>query len=176
MYSPFESYILVCPRAHDPALSTSLSGSTSNLLQLKATAFLPTEEKVENLKMNLTVLVGRIICTYIECLRHLAHLIPQHIPHKFSDAMSEKSETFFLDVLLKNEAKSADMLDIMKTMHHYLGEDFPADKKVLSGGDQLTCERHCCAQRHLIDGDTARDRLELTEAVCEDWHTLMCFR
>ena len=46
---------------------------------------------------------------------------------------------------------------------------------MLSGGDQLTCERHYCAQRHLMVGDTPRDCLRLFEPVCEDWHALMCF-
>ena len=44
---------------------------------------------------------------------------------------------------------------------------------MLSGGDQLTCERQYCAQRHLMDSDTPRERLQNLEPVCEDWHTLM---
>ena len=60
-------------------------------------------------------------------------------------------------------------------MQGYLGEDFPVEKRVLSGGDQLTCERQACAQRHLMDGDTPVDRLQLVEPVSEDWHALMCF-
>ena len=70
--------------------------------------------------------------------------------------MSQKSETYFLDVLMKNEAKHSDMVDIMVTAHNYLG-DFSPDSKVLSGGDQLTCERQFCAQCHLMDGDTHRE-------------------
>ena len=46
-----------------------------------------------------------------------------------------------LDILMKNEAKHKDMLDIMKTLQGYLGEDYADDQPVLSGGDQLTCER-----------------------------------
>ena len=52
------------------------------------------------------------------------------------------------------------MIDIMKTMQSYLGEHFPSDKKVISGGDKLTNERQCCAQRHLMDGDTPEERLQ----------------
>ena len=89
--------------------------------------------------------------------------------------MTEVSQTHFLDVLLKNEARASDMIDIMETMQSYLGEHFPSDKKVLSGGDQLTNERQCCAQRHLMDSDSPEERLQLLEPVCEDWHTLMCF-
>ena len=122
--------------------------------------------------MNLTVLAGRIICENTQCLKHLAHVMPSHIPHEYSNIMSTKSETFFLDVLQKNETISADMLD---KMNDYLGEDFPCDMKVLSGGDQLTCERQCCSQKHVMHGDTPKERLELVEPVIEGWHTLMCF-
>ena len=133
------SFLVVRPRASDSSLSTS--GSTSNLLKLEASVFLPTAEEVDAIKMNLTVLAGRIICAYIKCLNHCAEVIPLHIPHKYSDSMAEKSDTYFLDVLTKNEAKHADMVEIMQTMQGYLGEEFPYDKRVPSGGDQLTCER-----------------------------------
>lgn len=86
--------------------------------------------------------------------------------------MSEASDTWFLDVLLKNEAKHSDMVDIMTTMQKYLGD---STTRVLSGGDQLTCERQSCAQRHLMDGDSVEERLQLLEPVCEDWHAMMCF-
>lgn len=130
---------------------------------------------VDDITMNLMMLARRIICENMQCLKHLAHVMPNHIPHQYSETMSKKSETFFLDVLQKNEAKSADMLDIMKAMHDYLGEEFPCDRKVLSGGDQLIFERQSCAQKHVMDGDTPKDRIELVEPVIEDWHTLMCF-
>ena len=90
-------------------------------------------------------------------LQPLAKITPQSIPHKYDTVMSKKSETYFLDVLLKNEAKHADMIDIMLELHDYIGE------------------RQCCAQRHLMDSDTEKDRLQLLEPVCEDWHVLMSF-
>ena len=43
------------------------------------------------------------------------------------------SDVFVLEVLIKNE-------DTMKTLENYLGENYPDDRPVLSGGDQLTCE------------------------------------
>ena len=167
------SLLVVHPRACGPDLSTT--GSTSKLIHLQASAFLPTEVDIQEIKMNLTFLAGRIICTYIKCLKHLSGVVPNHILHDYSNAMAEKSDTYFLDVLTKNEAKHADMVEIMQSMQGSLGEDFPSDKRVLSGGDQLTCERQSCAQRHLMDGDTPRDRLQLVEPVNEDWHALMCF-
>jgi len=53
--------------------------------------------------------------------------------------MAQKSEVFFLDVLMKNEANHSDMLDIMKVEQGYLGEN-----STIGGflrADQLTCER-----------------------------------
>ena len=47
---------------------------------------------------------------------------------------------------MKNEAQHGDMLDIMKTLQGYLGEDYPDQHPVLPGGDQMTCERQAGAQ------------------------------
>ena len=89
--------------------------------------------------------------------------------------MAKKSDVIVLDVLMKNEAKNADMLDIMQAVQEYLGEDFPPDQRVLSGGDQLTCERQVGSKRNMMDGDTSRDRLDGFEIQTEDWHALMSF-
>jgi len=129
----------------------------------------------KKIKLNLTVLISRILCGYIKCLQPFSEVLPQHIPHDYYAEMTEVSETHFLDVLLKNEARASDMIDIMVTMQDYLGENFSPNQKIISGGDQLTSERQCCAQRHLMDCDVPKDRLQLLEPVCEDWHTLMCF-
>ena len=76
---------------------------------------------------------------------------------------------------MKNEASRSDMIDIMKCMQDYLGKEYPSERRVPSGGDQLTCERQVGAQRHTMDGDTIQDRLGLLEPVTEDWHCLVCF-
>ena len=94
-----------------------------------------------------------------------------HIPHQYYEEMCEKSETLFLDVLLKQETKHEDMIYIMKEQQKYLGEKFCG--KVLSGGDQLTCERQCSSQRQVICGNTTAEGLRLLEPKSEDWHALM---
>ena len=101
----------------------------------------------------------------------------QSCPSQFLNtfSLSERSEVIVLDVLIKNEASRSDMIDIMKCMHDYLGKEYPTERRVPSGGDQLTCERQVGAQRHTMDGDTIEDRLGLLEPVTEDWHCLVCF-
>ena len=86
--------------------------------------------------------------------------------------MSKMAEVVVLDVLMKNEAMSSDMIDIMKKMQEYLGEGYPKDRRVASGGNQLTCEHQAGAQCHMMCGNT-QERLELLEPQCEDWHCMV---
>lgn len=144
------------------------------LKSIPPATFLPSKEDVLALRGSLKVLVARILCKYITCLAPLSKQVPQHVSHENMESMALKSEVFFVDVLMKNEAVHADMVDIMEYMQDRLGEEF-STCKVLSGGDQLTCERQANAQRHRMDGDSTRDRLQLLEPMCEDWHALMCF-
>ena len=55
------------------------------------------------------------------------------------------------------------------------GHAGPAWRGFPDSGDQLTCERQVGAKRHMMDGDTPRDRLDKFEPVTEDWHALMSF-
>ena len=151
------------------------SGSGLTLASMSPSAFLPTQDDIRKLKQNLVVLVGRILCKYIRSLANFSSLLPDHILHCYSNEMKQKSEVYVLDVLMKNEACHAEMLDIMTAMHSYLGADFPSSRRVFSGGDQLTCEREVGAQRHVICGNTPRERLQLLEPQVEDWHCLLCF-
>ena len=54
--------------------------------------------------------------------------------------MTQMSKVYTLDVIIKNEAKHADMVDIMRTVQGYLGEEYDGERRVASGEDQLTCE------------------------------------
>ena len=137
--------------------------------------FLPNADDVGQIKKNLVVLVSRILCGCITCLSSFCSAVPSHILHEYSDQMACKSDVVVLDVVGKNEAQHSDMIDIMNILHNYLGEGFAHNKKVLSGGDQLTCERQVCAQRHMMDGNSPRERLAFLEPLCEDWHCLVCF-
>ena len=100
---------------HTRVLTSSLAmiGTTGDLKSTKANSFLPTKDDVHKVKLNLTVLVSDILCTYIKCLQPLAKYAPLHIPHRCYSQMSEVSETCFLDVRLKNEACHSDMIEIM---------------------------------------------------------------
>lgn len=173
--SMLNMYSMLVVRGCAASPTDSSSCDHRSLSSLDSLSFLPTKQDMQDIKINLTILVSRILCTYIKCLTPFSKVVPDHIPHAHYSEMCGKSETFFLDALMKNEAKHSDMVDIMHTQQSLLGDEFPDTDKVLSGGDQLTREHQCCAQMHVMDGDTPRDRLQLLEPVCEDWHALMCF-
>ena len=86
---------------------------------------------------------------------------------------SKMSKVAVLDVLMKSEAKHKDMLDITNVYQGYLGENYPDDRLLVSGGDLMTCEREEGAQRHKMCGKTVKDQLELLRPVQEDWHSLV---
>lgn len=135
-----------------PLISLSCSG-----------ACLPNRCDIAAVKNNLAMLVSRILVKHVKALKCFSKVVPRHIRHDLSDKMAEKSEVAVIDVLHKNETCNKDMHEIMLTLQSYLGDTF--SDKILSGGNQVTCERQKCVQRHVMDSDT----------VVEDWHTLMCF-
>ena len=140
----------------NPPPPTPLSESFQrSLIGISAESLLPTEADITRIMLNFTTLVCRFMCVYIKGLHKFAKLVPNHIYHSHSKDMAEKSEVAVLDVLHKNEASHVDMLDIMKEQQSYLGSNF--SDKVLSGGDQLTCERQRCAQLHVMDSDNVVD-------------------
>ena len=167
-------FSIVVGVSRTPAPELSQSGRLSTLAETPPEFFLPSPDDVNRVKMNLVVLISRVLTHYIPGLAPFAKVVPKHIQHKYSKAMSNRSEVFVLDVLMKNEAKHSDMMDIMSIMQGYLGEGYQDGRVVACGGDQLTVERLIGAQRHRMDGDTARERLELLEPVVEDWHALVC--
>ena len=167
-------FSLLVGRSRTPALDLPFTGYLSKLVETPNAFFLPNRADVLAAKENLVILVARIITNYFAALTPFSKLVPKHILHRYSNEMSKKSEVVVLDVLMKNEAKNRDMLDIMNTLQGYLGEKYPEDRPVLCGGDHMTVEREVGAQRHMMCGNTRRERLELLEPVVEDWHCLVC--
>ena len=99
---------------------------------LQPSAFLPTVQDVKAIQDNLVVVIRRILCQNMKHLSFILKVVPAHITHRYSEEMAKKSDVIVLDVLMKNEAKNADMLDIMQAMQGYLAEDFPSNQRVLS--------------------------------------------
>ena len=76
---------------------------------------------------------------------------------------------------MKNEAKHSDMISIMRTLQGYLGKNYDVEKRILSGGDKLTCERQVGAQRLSRCANCVSEKLQILEPVSEDGHCLVSF-
>jgi len=93
-----------------------------------------------------------------------------------------------LGVILKNENKTEEMVDIMSHLHKYVptlssthectittGEKVQEERAVihpiLVGGDQLTVARARSAIKAKVNSQTASKRLAGIVPIAEDWHT-----
>lgn len=165
------SLVAVKSRINHTALSTCTDAAdTRPLTSFDPDHFLPLLSEVNSVKQNLVVIVSRILVKYIKALNPLSKAIPEHIDHQYSAEQSMKSEVAVVDVLMKNETSSIDMLDIMKKMQSYTVN---LKDRVLSGGDLTTCERQVAAQHHVMDGNTREEQLMKLEPVVEDFHLIM---
>ena len=72
--------------------------------------FLPSISDVGEVKENLVTIISRVSTRYITSLVPFAKVVPQHIGHQYSAKMAQKSEVYALDILMKNEARHADII------------------------------------------------------------------
>lgn len=97
-----------------------------------------------------------------------------------------------LGILLKDEMKYEDMVEIMRHLHKYVpcvtsvtkkvlpGSDKEVElvedrfHKILFGGDQLTVARARGGQRIRRNSDRAMHSLDGLIPTCEDWHAKLC--
>ena len=167
-------FSILAGRSRTPAPELPHTGGhLSTLDGLSIDHFLPSRSDVNRVKETLVDIISRTLTEYVTGLVPLAKVVPKHTLHQYSSEMATKSEVYTLDVLMKNEAKHDDMIDIMRTLQGYLGEGYSEDRRVVCGGDQLTCERQVGAQRLCSCANSSVECLQLFEPVSEDWHCLV---
>ena len=110
-------YSIVAGQSRTPARSLRHTGCVANLSALSPESFLPTctSKDVKAIRLNLATIVSRILTYiyYIVGLSPLSKVVPEHISHQYSTEMARQSDVVVVDVLMKNEAKKSDMIDIM---------------------------------------------------------------
>lgn len=168
-------FSLIVGKSRTQAPELPHHGQVSSITEVPEEFFLPNTSDINQCKANLVKIVSRSLTRYISVLTPFTKVVPKHILHVYSREMAQKSEVFALDVLMKNEAKHKDMIEIMRTYQDYLGKGYDEVRRVVCGGDQLTCERQVGSQRHRMCGNSPVERLGLLEPVSEDWHSLVSF-
>ena len=165
-------YSLLAVKARIPPPPPLPDFSPPDLCKLEPSYFLPSPADVSAIRINLTVLVSRILTKYIKVLQSQKRSVTAHIPHVHSAEMAQRSDIVVLDVLHKCKTIRGDMIDIMREMMEYLGD---CEVKRLSMGDLVTKERQESAKRHVICGNTPFLRLEMLVPCVADWHCLLNF-
>ena len=70
----------------------------------------------------LKVLLSRVLVEYIDEFNWMKPVVPNHIYHPLETTMKKKSSIHWLPIMLKNEAKYADCVQIMAAYEEWLCE------------------------------------------------------
>ncbi|CAG2227840.1 unnamed protein product [Mytilus edulis] len=125
------------------------------------------------------VLVGRIM-SEIPAFKWMKNLLPAHIKHPFMRQMEKQSKVFPLPIMMKNESKHEDCVDIMDSYEDQMcslfekatgNTDALSNYKVIIGGDQLTKVNLQEVRNLRTLAPTDRKKLvDLQPVICELWH------
>ncbi|KAH3843149.1 hypothetical protein DPMN_116657 [Dreissena polymorpha] len=163
----------------------SLVPTRTPLTDLNAEMFLLSGNYRSTLVNSYSVILGRILCE-LKAFSWMANVLPDHIHHPYQHEMSLKSDIFQLPIMMKNEAKHEDCVDILDTyeavLSDYYHKAFGSSEDVLHkfgvtvGGDQLTRVRLEEAKNLRALATTPNKRFEdLHPFVIELWHTKQDF-
>ncbi|CAC5425838.1 unnamed protein product [Mytilus coruscus] len=125
-------------------LNNSTPIGNAETVELKE--MIPSLEEDILYKSALKVILSQVIVKHCDSFNWMKPIIPKHISHPLQDVMSTKSSIHWLQIMLKNEAKYADCVQIMasyedqlSTWYRKAGRGGDLDKlQVPVGGDQLT--------------------------------------
>ncbi|XP_053386739.1 uncharacterized protein LOC128550851 isoform X2 [Mercenaria mercenaria] len=174
----FASNIIFSRIAKPGIYSTSVRHTP--LERIRPEMFFPTGHHRQTLVNSYCVILGRILVTLKE-FSWLGPVLPAHIYHPFQVHMSQKSSVYQLPIIMKNEAKHEDCVDILDTYETILSDIYVkafGSTELLNkfqvpvGGDQLTRVRLEEAKNLRTLATTPRKRFEdLQPFVIELWHT-----
>ena len=91
---------------------------------LHNTAFLLDSNEANKLRDDIKVLVGRVLLQKIPHLSFFKHVIPNHIAHPYKTEMSKKSIIVPLPMMMKDEKKYEDVIDILDGYEQHLENIF----------------------------------------------------
>ena len=74
----------------------------ANLQEVSKLKFLPTLEDQQRQRLNYTILTSRILVDYFDALAPLKDTCIQHIPHKYTNEMSQKSKKVISSIYSSN--------------------------------------------------------------------------
>ncbi|XP_060572948.1 uncharacterized protein LOC132730884 isoform X2 [Ruditapes philippinarum] len=101
----------------------SLVADPYPLSSLQPEMFFPRGHFQQTLRNTYCILLGRML-SELKAFSWLKPVLPAHIYHPYHTQMSQKSHVYQLPIMLKNEAKHEECVDIMDEYESTLGEIF----------------------------------------------------
>ena len=107
-----------------PCDNLSKAAPQRDINSLSNSTFLLDKVEAVKLREDLKVLVGRILVKNMPQLSFLKQIIPEHIPHKYQREIAQKSIIVPLLMMMKDEKKYEDVVDILDGYEQQLEEIF----------------------------------------------------
>ena len=83
-----------------------------------------TDEETNITKERYKLLVAKILCQYFPAFKFLQDLVPAHLPHENTEAMSRKSTVVPFPVLMKDEKKYSEVVDVLDQLETWSHDIF----------------------------------------------------
>ncbi|XP_028408673.1 uncharacterized protein LOC114531236 isoform X2 [Dendronephthya gigantea] len=168
----------------------------SNIESFENKEYLLSQEELNKLKCDFTVLVSRVLVEFFPCLYYLQKNVCIHIPHRYSNEMAIKSTVISLPILPFNQSKHSDVCKYLDHMQEFLlnvhspkYQSSSTDKKcsteekekILKGvnvplcGDLLGRERVTGAKKTRLGCDQQFDKFQNITEFPALWHTKQSF-
>lgn len=80
------------------------------------------DEEICNIRERYKFLVGRILCEHFSAFKFLQDLLPAQLPHDHLEEMNIKSTVVPSPVLMKDEKKYADVVDVLDQLEAWIHE------------------------------------------------------
>jgi len=104
---------LIFSRVATTDVSNSPPGICANMISVDDC--FPSDLENDCLMNNYAVIIGRLFADKIPAFSWLKNVLPEHIPHEYSHQMSQKSTVYALPLLMKNETKLDECVDILES-------------------------------------------------------------
>ena len=137
-----------------------------NFTETPIQEFIPSTEDYKLYRQDYTVLMSHVVCKFLPYFQIFEDIIPSKLSQPVSEKLCLKTKVVPMPVLLKNEQKAQDVVDILASYESLISESCTGAGKnfegflVHIGGDQLTRERFSQAKCLRAHEDTAKDRFE----------------
>ena len=86
------------------------------------------DEDLSEIADRYRIYAARIFVEFFPALDFLADLLPKHIAHEYSELMKQKSDIITMPVLMKDENKYAEYVDVMDTLETWIHDIYTKAK------------------------------------------------